>query len=181
MSSETETKTCEVHPFEKAGLGKAPFRYIGIMHQEISYGKRVIGNIGGVDIVTTPGGTCDACGQYIVDMYRIKSSDGQVSIVGCDCIKKVGYVVEALPKFKADLAKLAKTKRAIAKSKEEARILEARKLFLATETMFADQPHPTKWGTEQGKTLRDYVEWMLCHAGHSGKFSVTKMIEKEAK
>jgi hypothetical protein len=181
MSNATEVKTVEIHPFQKAGLGLAPFRYIGVKHQDISYGQAVIGHIGGVPITTKPGGTCDACGTYIVDMYRIRSADGRESVVGCDCIKKVGYKVESLPKLKADLKKAAKAKRAVAKGKEEVRIEAARDAFQSAPAMFTDKPHPTKFRAEQGASFRDYVEWMLIHAGHSGRFSMAKLIEKAAK
>lgn len=181
MTTET-LKTVETHPFEAAGLGQAPFRYIGMVAQDIEYGQRRLNSRDdAVSFTTKPGGSCDACGQYIVDMYRIRSADGRVSVVGCDCIKKVGYKVEALPKFKADQRKVAKVKREVAKGKEKARVDAARRLFLLDETMFADEPHPTKWGAEQGKTLRDYIEWTFCNAGHSGRFSVTKRIEKKVK
>lgn len=175
-------ETTTIHPFEKAGLGLAPFRYIGMVAQDIEFGRaRLNSRDEAVSVTTTPGGTCDACGQYIVDMFRIQSADGKVSTVGCDCIAKVGMKVEKLPQYKADLKKLGQQKRVITKGKEEARILAARRLFLVTEAMFTDKPHPVKWRAEQGGTLRDYVEWVFGNAGHSGKFSVTKMIEKAAK
>lgn len=45
-----------VHCFERAGLGKAPFRYIGIVDQVMSGDNRVIGSIGGCQVETKPGG-----------------------------------------------------------------------------------------------------------------------------
>jgi len=68
-----------LHPFEIAGLGKAPFTYIGME-------KRVHSAAPGHQ---QPGGTCDACGQGIMYCFMIRSSDGRGSIVGCDCVLKL--------------------------------------------------------------------------------------------
>src|SRR5689334_12559868 len=75
------------HPFEKAGLGVAPFQCIG--HQ------RRVGPIpgpGGTEIGAPgqPMGTCDYCGTGIADCYVIRSSNGETFIVGSDCVARVG-------------------------------------------------------------------------------------------
>ena len=68
------------HKFTDAGLGKAPFSYIGMTENAFplhgGYSKA--------------GGTCDYCGTGIRWEHHIRSADGKVSRVGCDCIRKIG-------------------------------------------------------------------------------------------
>jgi hypothetical protein len=171
----------DIHPFEKAGLGKAPFRYIGQVHQQISYGQAVIGHIGGVPVTTKPGGTCDACGTYIIDMFRIVSADGQKSVVGCDCILKVvqGHSVKEQTQFEADLKALKKAKAASDKKKvkDQARVQAAMERLQFVRGSLAEQPHPSKYLASQGKTRLDYVRWMFDNAGLSGRVQAAKIVE----
>lgn len=79
------------HPFETAGLGLAPFRFAGMVVQDVAYGEAVIGGRESGCLVTTKrGGSCDYCGTYIVNMYRVRSADGRTFKVGADCAAKVG-------------------------------------------------------------------------------------------
>src|SRR5262245_32855473 len=81
----TEATTCETtapddrHPFERAGLGKAPFRFV--THRENWYsacqGHR------------QPGGTCDYCLNGIANEFVIRSVDGREFVVGSDCVMKL--------------------------------------------------------------------------------------------
>lgn len=68
--------TLDIHPFERAGLGIAPFRCTGV--EEKVYGP-----------CNQPAGTCDYCGNGIKYVYHVRSSDGKEFGVGCDCIRKV--------------------------------------------------------------------------------------------
>lgn len=51
-----------IHPFERAGLGKAPFRYVGMVAQDLCYGQAILNRAEheqtGVAVTTKPGGTC---------------------------------------------------------------------------------------------------------------------------
>jgi hypothetical protein len=62
----------KIHPFEVAGLGIAPFRFVGVDSQ-----GEMIG--------------CAYCGTGIKHKFLIVSSDGKKSKVGCDCIQKIDY------------------------------------------------------------------------------------------
>lgn len=157
----------EVHPFEKAGLGVAPFRYVGMIAQEISYGERVIGSAGGVPITTKPGGTCDFCGAYIVNMFQVESSDGNRFKVGCDCIKKVDA------KLTKSIAVDVKKMKAI---RERQRIADA-KAALPKAYKLQGQPHPAPYHAADGKTLANYVEWLLANGGTAGKLRACRMVE----
>lgn len=71
--------TQTIHPFEQAGLGLAPFHFIGMSENAIQLP-------GGS---SRAGGCCDYCYTGIRYEYHIKSYDGKTSKVGCDCILKL--------------------------------------------------------------------------------------------
>jgi hypothetical protein len=70
-----------VHPFEKAGLGKAPFTFTGL--QRVTFQAAP-----GAPVQV--GGSCDYCATGIVLHFFIRSSDGKSFKVGCDCVAKTG-------------------------------------------------------------------------------------------
>jgi len=70
-----------IHPFEAAGLGKAPFKCTGMSENVF-----VIPGFGGG---SKAGGSCQYCGTGIRYEYHIVSSDGKKFHVGCDCVEKV--------------------------------------------------------------------------------------------
>ena len=77
----TEANALEViHPFERAGLGKAPFRF-DAMRENVYIACQ--------GSQPQPGGTCDYCSNGIMYEYWIKSSDGRSFKVGCDCVRKL--------------------------------------------------------------------------------------------
>lgn len=63
----TQSIKPQLHVFEAAGLGKAPFRYFG----------SAIGST-----------CCDYCGTHIVNQFIVESADSKRFTVGCECIKK---------------------------------------------------------------------------------------------
>lgn len=71
-----------LHPFERAKLGKAPFRCVGCRENWF-----VVEGAGGYK---KPGGSCNYCGTGILYEYVIESSDGASFVVGCDCVQRVG-------------------------------------------------------------------------------------------
>jgi hypothetical protein len=66
--------TTLIHAFEERGLGKAPFKFV----REIDSGSIKAGH------------TCDFCGTGIRYLEEIRSSDGKVFHVGCECVFKTG-------------------------------------------------------------------------------------------
>ena len=68
-----------VHPFEKAGLGKAPFHFVGLTENFIVH----------PDGSTQAAGCCDYCHTGIRNEYHIRSTDGNEFVVGCDCVEKL--------------------------------------------------------------------------------------------
>jgi hypothetical protein len=70
-----------IHVFEKAHLGVAPFRFVGME-------KKVYQACPGAPI--QPGGMCDYCGQGIMFLCTIRDRDGKTFIVGSDCVLRTG-------------------------------------------------------------------------------------------
>jgi hypothetical protein len=70
-----------VHPFELAGLGRAPFKWGGVTEKvfQSAPGEPVKG-----------AGSCDYCGQGIRYQVEILSADGKRFKVGTDCAARVG-------------------------------------------------------------------------------------------
>lgn len=163
----------EIHPFEAAGLGKAPFRYLGC--SEAEYGPIIISERGGVTTsVGAPGqlmSVCKCCYQPISEVHRIKSADGLVSSVGRTCIKKLA------PKGDPVLRKANRASRARQVAREEGRIDALRQRLVASDLRerLAAMPSPTR---PQEETAAAWVDWMLRHAGHSGRMRVVRWVDK---
>lgn len=155
------------HPFEAKGLGTAPFRYVGVEAQEIRHGSRVIGSVGGCDIVTKPGGTCAYCHKYIVNLFVVESADGKRFHVGCDCIMKVD------PKLSSGVQADLKKNKAL---REQQRIADAIAALPACQGL-RSQPHPSPYHASQGKTLWHYVDWLFKSSGRTGQLRAARIVE----
>lgn len=160
----------KVHAFEQRGLGKAPFVFVGVVDQQIKYGQRVIGNVGSCEVTTKPGGTCAYCGTYIVDMYNIRSADGNTFHVGSECVMKTG---DRGLKERVQVAakKLARDKR---HAREQALLADGLRMMTERAGELATKPHPKGW---EGQTLLDWCQWMWQHAGVTGKLAVKRAME----
>lgn len=89
-----ETNTVALHPWEVAGLGKPPYKFVGIEHKigPIRPIDPKTGQWDGMTEYGAPGqpmGSCQACGQGIAWCCWILSSDGKRFYVGSDCVEKV--------------------------------------------------------------------------------------------
>lgn len=173
----SSTEHTEVHPFERAGLGRAPFKFAGLAQQDMCYGQAIL-NRAEVDagaefeITTKPGGTCAYCGTYIVVMCDIVSADGKRFHVGTDCAEKCcGPKLVAAVKREAN--KLKRTKRA-AKSATQAAELDAILVEDAVRAKLESLPHPTR----PGETLLGYAEWMVKRAGARGRANALRVIKE---
>lgn len=70
-----------MHCFERAGLGKAPFKVVGC--HESKYQAHP-------DAPIQPGGCCEYCGQGIIYVVEIRGADGRTFNVGSDCMNRTG-------------------------------------------------------------------------------------------
>jgi hypothetical protein len=170
-----------MHPFERSGLGLAPFRYVGMVAQDIEYGRRRLNSRDeAISITTAPGGTCDHCGTYIVDMFRIRSADGREFKVGCDCLMKVSAVatVGGNVKLTADMVKLRRQKAEAKKAREADRIAAAVARLEEARPGLLAIPHPQSYRAARGETMADHVDWMMANAGHTGRLAMARLVEK---
>lgn len=175
MNTDQESK----HQFEAAGLGVAPFRYVGFRERR---GPEKILDKNGVwhgEECGSPGqpmGTCKFCGQCIAICCEIVSADGKRFIVGSDCVEKTGDA--GLRKVKTEVAKY---KREQSLAKERVRIAQLN-LRLSSDMnlrkLLASKPHPQKWRRDEGESLLDSVEWFMDNAGHSGKIKTARMVSR---
>jgi len=69
------TQSLMTHTFEQSGLGKAPFKVVERKGHAIESGVIF---------------WCEHCGTQLKNRHFVKSSDGKVSVVGIDCLKKTG-------------------------------------------------------------------------------------------
>lgn len=174
MNTNTQT-AATIHPFQAAGLGLAPFRYIGQVHQDIAYGQAVVNSDGfrsGADplITTKAGGTCAYCGNGILNMFNVKSADGKTFHVGSDCIAKVGGSALA-----AKVAKVVLANRTAQRHAQEAEKIAAAVAALARPEVrgaLNGRGHPSR----PSASLLSYVEWLLNKAGTAGKLRAAKIV-----
>ena len=138
----------QIHIFERAGLGKAPYRYLGCEKQHTG---------------------CQYCGTAIAFKFWLQAADGKRFFVGSDCILKSGdaglrNVIEPeLRKHRKEMAD-ERNKATIAEFETE---LAKRPTFYATT--YGMQPHPSRYYASQGKTMADYVIFCYEHSGPSSK------------
>lgn len=182
MSNTTSTTSTAstIHPWEAAGLGKAPFRFVGV---DTKRGPiRFVDPKTGVEMqVGSPGqpmGTCDYCSAGIADCYRIRSADGKTFVVGSDCVARVA--VKGDPVLAEVDREVAKLRRQRTVSRNAARIESAASALEsdAVRSALASMPHPSAYSAKNGRTLLDYVEWMIENAGNAGKVKAARIIEK---
>jgi hypothetical protein len=148
----------KLHEFERAGLGKAPFRLVNVYFVS---GLR----------------SCDYCGTGIQEICVIRSADGNQFKVGNICVEKTGDrgLVDTV---KREVNRL-RTQRRNEKADEKIKVALAK---LETDSTLreklAAEPHPYAWLAEKGLTSLDYVDWMLKNGGRKGRGEAAKVIER---
>ncbi len=111
----TDSQT--MNKWEKQGLGKAPFRLVGMFSlpsralleaNPTAYNNEMALMPRGFHI-----GSCGVCSISLINNFLIKSACGQKFSVGCDCVKKTGDTVI--------IDQVKEKKKAIAKAKRDAK------------------------------------------------------------
>lgn len=169
-----------IHPFEQAGLGTAPFKFLGSfrsVYQAIP---------GDPSCPLQPGSSCDYCGQGITQVCRVRGADGREFKVGNDCVAKVARAAATTEDAKlAAAADAARRKLARQKAHSKARDRKAQLVALladdATRAQLAAAAHPNEHRARAGATLLDWAEWMLAHSGAAGITRTLKLISGCAK
>jgi len=153
-----------IHVFERAGLGRAPFRCVGVSQNLYPLG----------DGTSKPGGTCAYCGTGIEWECWIHSADGLTFPVGTDCVERTGDegLIKAY-KTSADYRAAQAAKREIRDQKvtrELADLLDDPHVQYILHAL----PHPNPARTDE--SLLDHAEWMRKNAGASGRKRILKAI-----
>jgi len=168
-----------IHKFEAAGLGLAPFRYVGCYEDRGPHRSEINGVTVEVGAPGQPMGTCAYCGQGIALCFQIRSSDGRTFVVGSDCVEKTGD--RGLQAVKNDARKMA---RAAQLGREETRIAAAQALLALDGPVaraLAAKPHTHAYRASLGETQLDATRWLFECSGHSGKMRATRAVERLAK
>lgn len=168
-----------IHAFERAGLGKAPFRFVGMGQQNRAYGEVVVGHVDGFAVTTKPGGTCAFCGTAIQNLFGIESADGRRFHVGSECVNKTGDA-GLKRSVGAAVRKVASDKRA-AKSAADRDALASLLADDAETAKLAALPHPKAWGASKGLSLLDWARFMAERAGAAGRAKALKIVKASAK
>lgn len=196
MMTETPAPAAKVrvHPFEKSGLGKAPFRFVCMISmpsnslagtnpsaynaamREAVYSARSFG---------VRCGACYYCGMGLLNNFVIRSADGMHAIVGCDCVERINFDPSLNRSIKNAVRELAAKRKAAKKvnaakaakiaAKAEARV--ARKAVVAAHRALLAEAYAYRRNT----FLRDVIKTIL----QKGKISpaqinaMTNVIERE--
>jgi hypothetical protein len=181
QATATETAT-HIHPWEKAGLGKAPFRWMGVSRKVGPV--RIIDKDGLEWQIGAPGqpmGTCDFCGQGIAECHAIRSADGKDFTVGCDCVRKVYVkgerVLTQVEKASRDLRNEKARKRCAAKADESKAELAALMADESLRAKLAAKPSAYAWKAAQGGTALDDAEFLAGGCGHTGRVKLIKSLK----
>lgn len=174
MRSQRENTTSPtVHVFERAGLGKAPFRVVGLDRR-----------VGPMEVPGQPGmtvgapgqpmGSCDYCGTGIADCFTIRSADGRTFVVGSDCVYKTGD---------AGLRKQVEPMVRQLRQAQRDDLYMRRRAWLtdtladpAVQDILRAEPHPLEWRQQLGDTRLEWADWMLRHSGNQGLRAVQKYL-----
>jgi hypothetical protein len=157
----------EVHVFERAGLGRAPFRVVGFQEKR---GPIMLDTGLTVGAPGQPMGTCDYCGTGIANCYQICSADDKPFVVGSECVRKTDD---------AGLKRCVSVLRTSARhSSNDARIESAAARLPELLDAWTAEPHPVMYLAAKGLTRADWAQWMLAHAGRKGKLTVASAIER---
>ena len=167
-----------LHPFEEAGLGKAPFKFVG---HERRVGPIDLGEGRSVGAPGQPMGTCDHCGMGIADCYHVESSDGKRFVVGCQCIEKLYnsknrttrdlHRDPAYREFKKEKNRIATARR---HAREKQKIAEGKEWAEAHEAELKKLPNPNR----EGESRWDQYIWFMKNAGNAGCIRLLKRLKE---
>ncbi len=168
-----------LHPFEQAGLGKAPFSFIGMTEERGPI--RSTCQKTGVEIqIGAPGqpmGTCDYCGQGIAIVCHVQGADGKRFKVGSDCVEKVykNYGQESADPVKRQIDRARKDHARKVRHERKTRQLAAYHAWAeAHETALRAAPNPCR----QGETRWDQYLWFTRCAGTAGNLKLYRELRK---
>jgi hypothetical protein len=145
-----------LHQSQLAMIARGPWRYEGMKPTRYVTEHTASGPVD----VAAAGGTCDICGQGIIDVTIWKSAAGERATLGVDCAKTLEKNMAAGSgrRFDADTTKRNKEKRASAKVRKGARNEEKHAALLAELTAFvADgrEDYPGNFARSLARQIRE--------------------------
>lgn len=148
----TTQSTPWIHPFERAGLGSAPFRVMGYSVEKFQACQ-------GAPI--QPGGMCDFCGAGIMHVYRVQGSGAadKPFRTGCDCVARTGDT------------QLSEAARRARRAEENRIFREAHRAFLAEQDVYkaTKRAERAAWNAENmAETIERALVVSECN--HVGSF-----------
>jgi len=159
------------HRFTLAGLGEAPFRFVGMSENVITY----------PDGTSKAGGCCDYCFTGIRYECQVQSADGKRFKVGCDCIAKVGD--EGLLKAYKTSPEVRAHKRALAAAKDAKVVAEIQEIIAANSAAWSAMPHSRGFidrKTGVALTRLDELNWHISACGAAGRARNLKWLRRLA-
>jgi len=169
--TDTAAPPPRIHPFERANLGKAPFRVVGnyVAKYQACPGAPI-----------QPGAACDYCGTGIMDVYVVRSADKREFEVGCDCVARVRQECAGTD-FEREARKMHdeinRIKRQAKHAAVDARVARVAALVEAHREELAEIVQPARYLGGRDQSVLRWAEWMLGHAGRKGKVEVCRRIE----
>ena len=168
-----------IHPFEKAGLGRAPFRLVFV--EERRGPIRYVDPKTGIEMTCgSPGqpmGSCAYCATGIATCCGILSADGKRFIVGSDCVRKTGQA-SLIENTEREVRKLKKATTAARIGRTRELLQDGNAEGAVARDALAAMPHPNARLAELGKSELDYARWILGHAGAAGGTKIARKVEK---
>jgi hypothetical protein len=147
-----------VHAFEKAGLGRAPFRCVGFSVEKYQACP-------GAPIQV--GGSCAYCGTGIMDTYWIRGSEpgAKTFKVGSDCVRRTGD---------AGLIKSHKTHPAVRAAAKAKRIAQSAAHIDEWRSMMADEAKvailtAARYGEQGERCWLDVAKFAYERCGAAGR------------
>lgn len=159
-----------IHPFEAAGLGKAPFHFVGMRE------NWHVSAPGSLMAHRQPGGTCAYCCNGIAYEYWVADNQGARFAVGCDCASKIDA------QLSIEIEKIERARKEEAAKARKASMLASLDEALADDSIcdiLTAQPHPKEWAAAQGMTRLDWADWMRANAGAKGRSEVLRYIKRQ--
>ena len=155
------------HPWERAGLGVAPYKLIGA-------GTMTYQACPGAPVQC--GGSCDYCGQAITQVFFVRAACGSAFHVGCDCARKACDKGEkVMRQIETERKKLEAAKRANLAARK---LGELEALIEEHAEALRKIPHPREWAAAKGETMLDNAHWMLKNAGDAGRARLLAELRK---
>jgi len=157
-----ELKLGALHPFEKKGLGKYPYSYLGVKEKIYTYPN---GHI-------TPVGCCDYCGNGLKFEFSLQSSDGLVFKVGSDCIKKAFDLSDPIT------AKVNSTIKGLEKTKKQSKLENLIALIETKKDDLLLRDHPNEYMKIKGFSYFDYCLYVKSHGSEKTRLKLFKELQK---